>query len=207
MLTKILAPFLLILHLLGTHPQTTKMVDQVSSSVVRITGEADEMTMFGPEHVHYICSGEVIAPNRVLTAAHCVGENMLSDGVKAVALKIDKKTDLALLVTLTDKPALTFRNEDPIRFESLTAVGYAFGMEKLTALSVRVLIVSVAPFDDMVPGILVQPGYVGGMSGGPVVDADGVMVGIIQASADGIGYGVGNTLIKAFLVGQDLPLH
>ena len=95
------------------------MVDKVSSSVVRVTGEAEVMTFFGPQHVTYVCSGEVIAVNRVLTAAHCVGESLKADGKPATALSINESYDLALLVVVTDKPALAFSKHPVKKFDKL----------------------------------------------------------------------------------------
>ena len=73
---------LLILSLLGfvsaakSEPYS-RMVNRVQSSVVRITGRMD-VPFEGP--LSYVCTGEVFAPNRVLTAAHCVGILMQVDG-------------------------------------------------------------------------------------------------------------------------------
>jgi S1-C subfamily serine protease len=50
------------------------------------------------------------------------------------------------------------------------------------------------------PGIVVQGGYIPGMSGGPVIDKDGQVVGIIQQSDQNIGYGVGVDRISEFLL-------
>jgi hypothetical protein len=49
------------------------------------------------------------------------------------------------------------------------------------------------------PGVVVQGGYLPGMSGGPLIDADGLVVGIVQTSAHNVGYGVGARVIQAFI--------
>lgn len=180
------------------------MVDRVSMSIVRITGEREVEGWFGAQQVTYTCSGEVIAINRVLTAAHCVGEKLLSDGTVATPLSVNEDMDLALLQTKTSKPALVRRETQVLRYEPLTAIGYAWGLTSLSALSVTPFLIDITPEKGLSPGILVQPAYIGGMSGGPVVDESGQMIGIVQASTpEGVGYGVGVKLIEAFLVGTN----
>jgi len=48
-------------------------------------------------------------------------------------------------------------------------------------------------------GVRLQGGYLPGMSGGQLVDADGLVVGIIQKSGHNIGYGVDTTLLQEFM--------
>ena len=104
-----------------------KIVNHTTASVVRITGEADMMTWAGLMHVNYVCTGFVIAPERVMTAAHCVGDNMLADGTPALVLKADRATDLAVLSTKTHKKPLVLIENSVERGDDLTAIGYGFG--------------------------------------------------------------------------------
>jgi len=177
------------------HGQTyVHTVDRVSSSVTHIIGVTDEGQ-------HGMCTGFVIAKHRELTAAHCAGTDMTADGLVATVLKTDKYVDLALLEVGTEKPALSFRDIPIARFEPLTAIGYAWGWKYLTVLGVRALLIDVQPNVSMAPGLFAQPGYIAGMSGGPVTDIDGHVVGIIQQTNEGVGFGVTVPLIKAFLLG------
>ena len=174
----------------------TKMVDRVSSSVVRIIAVKDDGL--------HTCSGEVIGVNLVLTAAHCVGDTMSVDGIPAKVLKGDAYFDLLLLSVPTTKPAIRFRSSNVVRYEDLTAIGYAFGWTKLSVLQVRAYLLNIDPFDSenaKAPGIVTQGAFIPGMSGGPVVDADGEMVSMAQQANGGVGFGVGVQLIKAFLLG------
>jgi S1-C subfamily serine protease len=189
---RLLAPFLLIGSLFQG-PTYEQVVDRVSSSVVRITGEMGEE--------QYACTGFVVNVHQVLTAAHCIGERMTADGTPAKVLKADANVDLALLDVNTNKPGLDFRGEPIQRFETITGIGYAWGWRYLTVLDVRAYLVDVKPEQDIAVGTFVQGQYIGGMSGGPVVDRHGLVVGIVQRSNSGVGYGVGVLLIHAFLLG------
>ena len=110
-------------------------------------------------------------------------------------------TNLAVLDVKTHKHPLTFQDAPVYRFEPVTAVGYAWGATVLTALQARIDIYDYAIAEDEAPGIVVQNAYIGGMSGGPVVDESGAVVSIAQRAYSGMGFGVGTKLISAFLVG------
>ncbi len=149
------------------------------------------------------CSGFLIADSLVLTADHCVGDSMTVAGIAATVVSADEYYDLALLSAPVHDTPLLFRDAPVTRFEFLAGIGHAYGWQRLLLLHVRVYYVDITPEKGMRPGILVKPGYIGGMSGGPVVDADGYVVGVIQASNHDLGYGVGVKLIRAFLVGLE----
>lgn len=208
---KLLLPFFAVGSLLHPHHSSdpyTQMVEKVEKSMVRITGEMTRETMFGTQQGTYTCTGEVIAPDKVLTAAHCVHDNMKSDMDKVLVLGVDKTLDLALLLTDThQKPSMKFRQAPVVRFEVLTAIGYAYGHTELSVLLERVFFVHSYPWgpdEDGIQtpaGIIVQGGYIGGMSGGPVVDAKGLQVSIVQRGREFVGYGVDVATIQSFLAG------
>ncbi len=187
---------LLLLSLFHSHVTNyTRMVDHVSASVVRITVQKEEG--------QGVCTGFVIAPQRVLTAGHCAGNQIQVDGVEATALKVDEASDLLLLKSNTKKTPLEFNDVIVWRFEPLTALGYGLGWKSLVVLHVSVVVVTQVPAEGFPAGIIVQTEYVHGMSGGPVVDEGGKIVGIVQAGSEGLGFGVGTQLIRAFLLGTD----
>ena len=176
------------------HPAS--VVDRVSASVIRVTSH----DAWGEG----TCSGFVIAPQRVMTAAHCIADKMLADGKDAVVVKVDKHYDLALLrVDKLLKPSITLRDRPVERFEGLIAIGYGYGWTRLSVLEVQAFLINNAVEEDGAVGIIVQGSYIGGMSGGPVVDKSGLVVGIVQRSSTTIGYGVGTLFMHAFLLGTD----
>lgn len=186
-----LLAFLFLFH---SHLTTfTKMVDKVSSSVIRITGVEEEG--------HFTCTGFVIAANRVLTAGHCAGAEMNADGQAATILKVDEMNDLMLLQVSTAKHALQLRTSPLVRFEEVTSIGYGFGWTQLTVLHNDVMLVTHIPAMGIAPGIITQTEYIGGMSGGPVVDSHGRVIGMVQRGGRGTGYGVGTLIMRAFLLG------
>lgn len=171
-----------------------RLIDVASNSIVRITGNRGEQ---GP----LVCTGEVVRPYRALTAAHCAGSDLMADGGPVQVLNIDPTNDLMLLALQTSKPPITLSNRPAIRFQTLTAIGYAHGATILTPLGVHVIIVGASPFNPALPhGLTVQGQYIPGMSGGPLVDDHGEMVGLIQMADDeGLGYGAGIQAIRGFL--------
>ncbi len=187
---RLLAASLLSLSLLGVHSESyTEMVDRVTSSIVRITSSDGS------------CTGFVIETHLVLTADHCLGEDMEADKQPATVVSADEGTDLLLLFVPTlAKPALAFEDVPVTRFEMLTAIGYGFGWTQPTVIRATVMLVSQAPDEGVAPGIVVQGGYIHGMSGGPVVDDNGKVVSIAQQVSEGTGYGVDTKQIKAFLL-------
>ncbi len=209
-LHKLLVPFIALSTLFHPHTDAyTKMVDRVELSVVRITGEMSRLTEDGLIHGTYTCTGEVIAPGKVLTAAHCVNgdpDTMKADETVFSVVKADEDLDLALVSVEThQKPALKLRALPVYRFEHLTAIGYAYGYTKMSVLTEIVFLLHDNPWvkgdSDIYPGIIVQGGYIGGMSGGPVVDAKGLQVSMVQRGNEFIGYGVDAQTIREFLKG------
>ena len=193
MLHFIAALFLSIGSLFHGHATDyTRMVDRVQSSIVRIEIHSSE----GSGR----CSGFVVQSHIVLTANHCTDGDLVVDGVPASLIKRDGENDLAILYVSTGKPSLSFRLTPVVRFEILTSIGYGYGLHTLTPLQNRVIMVNGDLESDGIPkGIIVAPGYIGGMSGGPVVDASGLVVGIIQRGSAQIGYGVPVSVILSFL--------
>lgn len=171
-------------------------IDKASNSLVRIEG-----TRFvaGHEPYDYYCTGSVVGYHRVLTAFHCAGANLSADGKPATILKVDPYNDLMLLGAESDRPAIELR-EEPVKMrEELTGIGYGGGFPHMIEITGPVRAINEQHSADEAPMIFIQGEYVRGMSGGPVVDKKGRMVGMAQQGGEGLGCGVGMVPIFALL--------
>lgn len=149
------------------------------------------------------CTGFVIDAVRhyVLTAAHCDAakdEAVWVDRVRGKVVSKDTKKDL-LVIEAKDldpsRPALKLAAKNPAIGEEVMSVGYGYGLERpfyriahVTDTEVRI--------DGLGPFIGVDSGYIGGQSGGPVVNAAGEIVSIVQMASDKLGIGAGAELLK-----------
>lgn len=136
----------------------------------------------------------------VITAAHCDQKDMLVDNLPATVKSKDVKKDLLVLeVKGLDKPSLRLAHDNPKVGDEVASYGYGLALERpffrVTHISDDQLYV---PFEGIGgPFILTDTNFIGGQSGGPVVNTDGDVVLLVQlGSADGFGLGVGAETIK-----------
>lgn len=147
------------------------------------------------------CTGFVIDAKRhlVLTAQHCEAEKMLADGTPAYKVFADGRKDLLVIRAHgVDKPALKLAAKDPEIGQEVATLGFGWALE---FPMFRMSHVSHPRFEIeglSGPFVVVDTSYVGGQSGGPVVDASGAVVSIVQrGDQDGtFGLGVGVETIK-----------
>lgn len=202
---RIFAPFLLLASLLHPQPasQLDRMIGRVEGSILRITGEEDYMTMFGPMHGTYVCTGFMVDRRLAMTANHCLGDTMRADGAAGVkVLATDEYLDLALLLVDSNKPALTFDTHPLGRFTKVYGVGYGGGHNRTTITSGKVLWVAYVPdelADEAAPGIWLMGRFIHGMSGGPVVNSQGRVVMMVQRTNENLGYGASAATIVDFI--------
>lgn len=167
---KILASILLSALLFSSCAATrTDVIDRTFRSLVKIDYKLDDT------HV-YTCTGFVINASRgyVITAEHCISENkegMLVDGQPSVIVA-ENDTFAILTFPPMSKPPIDIRANKPDYGEDVISVGYGFG-------KLMVFVRQVAGFEggDIALGGLLAPG----MSGGPVVDMNGKVVGMNQS--------------------------
>lgn len=179
----------------------------VRNSVVHLTRTVDGIGTF-------TCTGFAIAPRKYMTAAHCVApiETMFGqvldaplkvDGKDALILKADFYQDLAVVIADVVKPSVRLREKGANWLERVWAMGYGNGFSKplVTEHKVQILGYQFDGMPDVAPGTIYMGEFIGGMSGGPVYDGNGAVVGIVQRGGSGIGYGVTVKEIQKFLEG------
>lgn len=200
-------------------PDTLKKVEQ---SVVRLTYPIHTINPWTgqPQDFTATCTGFVIGNadgedadfSTILTAAHCIPSDPDGpDGVEVApilvvdtywpgrVLKVDDVNDLALVEAQFTKAPLKLRTGVVVRGMDAYSFGYGYALN--TYLFLQHIIA--APYaeiaEDYPIGILVSPGFIGGMSGGPVVDKNGRYFSVVQASTEHVGYGPTLANLKAFL--------
>jgi S1-C subfamily serine protease len=153
------------------------------------------------------CTGFVINQEKhyVMTAAHCQpGDNgaLWVDRVPAKVVSMDSKKDL-LVVEAKDldptRPALKLAAKNPERGQEVMSVGYGFALERPFFRQAHVQDDALMIPQDGVGGpyISTDSPFVGGQSGGPVVNAAGEVVLIVQRGDGGTtGLGVGVDIIR-----------
>lgn len=166
--------------------------NQTEKSIVRLTMTISE----DGEEFDSVCTGEVIDNQRdfVLTADHCIGKAIKADGLDASPVWENKDADLAVLqVPGIDKPEIVPAFSKLSKGDEVATTGYGYGMDKPIFRHEYV-----AEPDNPMPYegfsgkyLFVDNGYIGGMSGGPVVNQDGRMVGIVQMGDRDSGFGRG----------------
>lgn len=141
----------------------------------------------------------------LLTAAHCYAghQGMLwADSLPTSVIALDLKKDLLVLEAKNldpTRPALKLAVHNPERGEEVMSVGYGFALERPFFRQAHVQ-------DDQLmipeggvggPFISTDSPFVGGQSGGPVVNHAGEVVAIVQRGDGGsTGLGTGAELIR-----------
>jgi S1-C subfamily serine protease len=158
------------------------IIDRTVRSMVRLSYQLNEEET-------YTCTGFVVNAARgwVLTAKHCItedGEGMFVDGQPSTV--VGQNDSFAMLtITPMTKPPLDIRKEKLNLGDDVLSIGYGYG-------ELMVFMRQVAGFHagDVALNGLLAPG----MSGGPVVDMNGRVVGLNQADYQ---------MIIGVLCGQD----
>jgi S1-C subfamily serine protease len=149
------------------------------------------------------CTGFVIdkARHHVMSAAHCDGDKLWVDRVAARVVSLDSKKDLMVLeVKDLDpaRPALALAVHDPERGQELMSCGYGWALERPFFRVAHVADNGVQIPEEGIGGpfIGLDSAFVGGQSGGPVVNLAGEVVMIVQRASSTVGIGVGADVIR-----------
>ena len=167
---KFIALFAAVLVLAALAPKPS----DITRSMVQIT--------YGDRQ---FCTGFVVSASRgvAVTADHCIpapGGEIFVDGKPSEVLKVARGIALVSVETMT-KPSLSIRMTKPELGTPVTGYGYGYG----DLMVIRRNVSGFKAFGLDLRGaniVAVDGPFVDGMSGGPLVDDDGRVVGVIQAS-------------------------
>jgi S1-C subfamily serine protease len=182
-----------------------KTLDRVALTIVKIRTYEMPEGFIG-------CTGWVVSASwgEVITASHCLPEVdpeqsrdedapiVFVDEAPSVVKKVGG--DLVLLsVRPMTKPPLDLRKVAPAVGDTVVAVGYPRG-GVLTALFRQIASLKYGYMGEVFDGYFVVNGWFdNGMSGGPIVDLDGKVVGVIQGGAPVGGVGTDWQTLKDFV--------
>ena len=176
----------------------TPVADKLSKSVVYIETKTGSCTGF-------VVNGDAKGKDKedvdyVLTAAHCDGDELYVDQTVAHVKMKDTKKDLMVLeVPDLGRPALKLAKANPKIGDEVASFGYGWGLERPMFRTAHVS-------DDNTyipeggiggPFMVIDAQFVSGMSGGPVVNAAGDVVLMVQRGGQGVGIGVGVEIMRA----------
>lgn len=141
-----------------------------------------------------ICSGFVVegSGGRALTARHCVRDFDVIQVNTLFSLVVKKNENFALLSMINQPPigALELRKKPMELTQRILAFGFGWGEMEILGRGISIF----KGRDFAVDGP-----FITGMSGGPITDEDGRVVGLIQASNNIVGIACGVQEIKDFL--------
>jgi S1-C subfamily serine protease len=194
--SRLLAPALLSVTLFAPamyaqqSPPWADVVEKLEKSVVQLGANCSGFTINTEKHY-------------VLTAAHCghekdLDKSLLVDSRPAKVVAVDVHRDfLVVEVPDLERPQLQMAERNPSMGEQLASYGFGYGYER-PMLRFAYISQNKALVPDAGPGewLMVDAAFVGGMSGGPLVNARGEVVMIVQMASDRIGLGRGIEQIR-----------
>jgi S1-C subfamily serine protease len=192
------ALLLCVLVVAPTHAADwTALVKELKKSVVPIERDDNGTSCTG-----FVINSKIRKDDEnkdyVLTAAHCEAKSMFADQAKAEVVAKDTARDLlVLIVDDLDRPALKLAKDDPEVGTQAASFGYGFGLEdpmlRMTHISAKTYI----PYEGIGgPLFMTDATFVGGQSGGPVINEAGEVIMIVQRGTNSVGIGVGAESIK-----------
>ncbi len=177
---------LLALLLTGTAPDWTATADKLAQSLVTVVSNQGS------------CTGWILNDHAkndkdwIVTAAHCDGTDLYADNAPAKVVMKDRKHDLMVLeVEDLDRPAVKLSGKAPQLAEEILSFGFGYGLEKPMVRIAHISNTSIElPELEGGPFVMIDAAYVPGQSGGPVVNAQGEIVSIVQQANGVLGIGV-----------------
>lgn len=155
-----------------------------------------------------LCSGFVIHSaarkgdkDWILTCAHCNADKLFADHVPATVIYKDAKGNRDLMVLEVDdlqRPALSLASKNPEIGAAVASFGFGFGMQDAMFRQAHISATSYYIPEGGIGGpfLMIDAGFVGGQSGGAVVNQAGEVVMIVQRGSESVGIGIGAELIR-----------
>lgn len=174
--------------------QSPQTITKTTESIVQIKATVGENTM--------LCTGFVVGISWVITAKHCIPEGTQDVMVDERASKVLKVNEAFALLEVPPLkyPILNLRKDRPKVGEAVTSLGYPYGFP-LMAFKRNVAAFCECGFAK--GDHLIMDNRIGmGMSGGPVIDESGKVVGLNQAGVETISIACTAQEIKEFLDGK-----
>lgn len=186
---RIVAALLFVLLLatstsLGAMDTWSAIVERLHKAVVPVANASDTM-----------CTAFVINTEKkyVMTAAHCFDATLYVDGSPAKVVSRDPKKDFMVLVVpeLGDLPALVLAKDGPKVGDEVGSFGYGYGLERPMFRVTHISDDNTYIPEEGIGGPLLvfDTAFVGGQSGGPVVNQAGEVVAIVQMASPTVGLG------------------
>lgn len=181
---------LLLSFLLAVPPSHPDLVQRTLLSVVKILH-----TISSDTDSVYLCTGVIVdaAKGYILTAEHCVDKNeetYVNASIPATIVKVSEDLAIIKAEPMMGPPIQTAKEVKV--GEEVVSIGYGDG--HLMALWRHIASFYNDSSDIQLDGDIIQ-----GMSGGPIVNENGELVGINQISFDRMGGGSGPKEIRNFL--------
>lgn len=148
------------------------------------------------------CTAFAVRPGGYyLTANHCIQEELTIDGKQIHLLRHDAEKDLAFFQydTLVPQPPLTIRTRPLDFLEEVLGIGYAYGLTEPFVTFAHAEQFAFVPDSGASSGTHFEGAFIKGMSGGPIVDMSGQVVGIAQRSITLSSYGVNGQMLANFI--------
>lgn len=185
------------------------------SLVIPTSGNSDDWTAVANKvlaSILYVetedgsCTGFVIDAERkyVMTANHCDSgdsNKVWMDRVQGTIISKDSKKDMAVfeVKNLDSKhPALKLALKDPEVGQEVMSAGFGMGLERPIVRKAMVSDTALQINEDGIGGpfIALDSAFVGGQSGGPVVNSKGEVVMIVQRASGTVGIGMAASVIR-----------